>query len=391
MSRRSIAGLDVAGRRVLVRLDFNVPLQGTTITDDTRIRAHLPTIRDLADRGARVVLMSHLGRPKGTPKPELSLAPVAEQLGDLLDRPVAFVPATIGPEARSAVDRLNDGDVLLLENLRFDGREEANDGTFAGELAALGDIFVNDAFGAAHRAHASTVGVAELLPAYAGPLLLGEVETLSRLIESPEHPFIAILGGAKVSDKLAVMSNLVGKVDVMLLGGGMANTLLLARGYDIGKSLAEPDFLDRARTLLEEATDRGTEIVLPTDAVVSDRIDGEGTVAPVDEIRADQAIFDIGPATLDDYRRRVAGARLILWNGPMGVAERPAFAAGTRGLAVAVADSPATSVVGGGDSIAALAAAGLTDRITHVSTGGGASLELLEGKELPGVMAIPER
>ena len=392
MAKRSVTGLDVRGRRVLVRVDFNVPLDDEgRITDDTRIRAHLPTISDLRRRGARIVLMSHLGRPKGQAVAALSLRPVADRLGELLGTPVAFSERSVGPDALRAVLALGDGDVLLLENLRFHPGEEASDPDFVAGLAELGEIFVNDAFGTAHRAHASTVGVAERLPAYAGPLLLQEVSVLTGLLGRPARPFVAILGGAKVSDKLGVMVNLVGRVDTILVGGGMANTLLLSQGHEIGRSLAEAAFVDRARTFLDDAATRGTSVLVPSDVVVAATIDAtSGHVTEAVTVSGDEAIFDIGPETAASYAREIAGAATVFWNGPMGVAERPPFARGTVAVATAVASSDGTTVVGGGDSIAALGRAGLLDRITHVSTGGGASLELLEGRHLPGVEAIPE-
>ena len=392
MAKRSIDDVDVWGKRVLVRVDFNVPMENGRITDDSRIRAHVATIRELSRRRARVVLMAHLGRPKGKPDLSLSLRPVADHLARLLGRAVAFSASSSGPDAANAVSALSDGDLLLLENLRFDPGEEANSPDLAAELAALGDLFVNDAFGAAHRAHASTVGVATRLPTYAGPLLLYEVSTLTELLEAPRRPFVAILGGAKVSDKLGVMVNLVGRVETILVGGGMANTLLLAEGLEIGRSLAEADFVDRARVFLEDAGSRGTTVVVPTDVAVAAAIDADhGDVTDVATIDGDTSIFDIGPDTAARYASEIAGAATVFWNGPMGVAERPAFAAGTLTVAHAVASSDGTTVVGGGDSIAALAKAGLLDRISHVSTGGGASLELLEGRTLPGVAVIPER
>ena len=390
MTKRSIDKVDVRGKRVLVRVDFNVPLHDGAIADDTRIRAHLPLIRDLIGRGARVVVMSHLGRPKGRHVPELSLAPVARHLGALLGQPVQLITPPVGTVAEAAVQRLGKSDVVLLENLRFDPGEERNDDQFADALARLGDLYVNDAFGSAHRAHASTVGVARRLPAYAGPLLLREVETLGNLLSRPERPFVAILGGAKVSDKLAVMANLAGQVDTILVGGGMANTLLLAQGKQIGRSLVEADMVEAARAFLSTASERGTDVVLPTDVVVASSMDDDGTLAGVDAIDVDQSVFDIGPESAAHYANIIAGAHTIFWNGPMGVAERLAFAAGTRVVAEAVASSPGTSVVGGGDSIAALNRLGLLDRISHISTGGGASLELLEGRQLPGVEAIPD-
>ncbi len=391
MAKRSIDGVEVRGKRVLVRVDFNVPLEDGRVADDTRVQAHLPTIRTLSERGARIVLMSHLGRPKGHPVPGLTLRPVAERLAELLERPVRFVDGTTKDASASAVDALNDGEVLLLENLRFDPGEETNDGAFADRLASLGDLFVNDAFGSAHRAHASTVGVARRLPAYAGPLLLHEISTLTHLLEAPTRPFVAILGGAKVSDKLGVMVNLVGRVDTILVGGGMANTLLLAQGNEIGRSLVEADFVDQARAFLADASERGTSVLVPDDVVVGKSIDDEhGDLVDVATVDGDRAIFDIGPETGARYARAIAGAATVFWNGPMGVAERPPFAQGTLTVARAVASSDGTTVVGGGDSIAALARAGLLQQISHVSTGGGASLELLEGRRLPGVDVIPD-
>ena len=391
MAKRSVAEADVAGKRVLVRVDFNGPLENGQITDDTRIRAALPTIRLLRDRGGRVILMSHLGRPKGSPNPRYLLAPVARRLGELLGTEIALSPTTTGAESDRLVASLPPGGVLMLENLRFDPGEEANDPAFADALARLGDVYVDDAFGAAHRAHASVVGVAERLPAYAGLLLQAEVKTLDRLLHQPERPFVAILGGAKVSDKLGVVVHLLDRVDALLIGGGMANTFLLAKGHEIGRSLAERERLDDARQVMERAAARGVGILLPIDAVVAPEIDAEaGTVVPIDDVTADRAIFDIGPATVERFADRIASSRTIFWNGPMGVFERPPFAGGTLGVARAVADAPGFTVVGGGDSVAAIEAAGVAGRIGHISTGGGASLELLEGQELPGLAAIPD-
>lgn len=385
----SIADLDVSGKRVLVRVDFNVPLTDAgEITDDTRIRAALPTITTLRDRGARVILVSHLGRPKGKRDDRYSLAPVAKHLSRLLGRDVATTSAVVGPEAEAAVAALNPGDVLLLENVRFEPGEEKNDPELSRKLAALADIYVNDAFGAAHRAHASTAGVADYLPSYAGFLLQREVDELSGLLENPARPFVTILGGAKISDKLAVVGNLLGLVDTLLIGGGMANTFLLAEGIEIGASLAERDLVDDARAILERAQANGVEIVLPTDAIVAPSIDAEGRPVPITEVPADEAIFDIGPETVAAFSKVIDGAATIFWNGPMGVFERPAFANGTREVARAVAKSAAKSVIGGGDSVAAVEQSGLADQIDHISTGGGASLELLEGAELPGVAAL---
>lgn len=385
----SIADLDVAGKRVLVRVDFNVPLTDTgEITDDTRIRAALPTITTLRDRGARVVLVSHLGRPKGKRDDRFSLAPVAKHLSRLLGRDVATSSAVVGPEAEAAVAALSPGDVLLLENVRFEPGEEKNDPELSRKLASLADIYVNDAFGAAHRAHASTAGVADHLPAYAGFLLQREVDELSGLLKNPARPFVTILGGAKISDKLAVVGNLLGLVDTLLIGGGMANTFLLANGVEIGASLAERDLVNEARDILERARANGVEIILPADAIVAPSIDAEGRPVPITEVPANESIFDIGPETVATFSKAIDGAATIFWNGPMGVFERPAFANGTREVARAVAKSAAKSVIGGGDSVAAVEQSGLADQIDHISTGGGASLELLEGAELPGVAAL---
>ncbi len=391
MTKRSVADAEVAGKRVLVRVDFNVPLDGGEVADDTRIRAALPTIRLLHERGARIVLASHLGRPKGKRDDRYTLAPVAKRLEDLLGAPVAFIPETIGDEVKAAVDALAPGGVLLLENLRFDPGEEANDEAFAADLASLADVFVDDAFGAAHRAHASVVGVAGRLPSYAGLLLLAEADTLSRLLHEPARPFVAILGGAKVSDKIGVVEHLLDRVDALLIGGGMANTFLLAQGIEVGSSLAERDRLDDARRILDHARERGVKVALPTDAVVAHALDdAAGTVVPVDAIPADASVFDVGPDTVRAFAGIIAEAGTVFWNGPMGVFEREPFAAGTRGVAEAVAASPGFTVVGGGDSVAAVEQAGLASRIGHISTGGGASLELLEGRTLPGLAAIPD-
>jgi phosphoglycerate kinase len=391
MAKRSFTAADLRGNRVLVRVDFNVPLVDGEITDDTRIRAALPTIAALRNGGAAVILATHLGRPKGKLDPRFSVAPVAQRLSQLLGVPVQTVPAVVGPEAEAAASALGPGDVLLLENTRFEPGEEANDPALAADLARLADIFVNDAFGAAHRAHASTVGVAAHLPAYAGLLLQREVDVLSGLLDNPTRPFVAILGGAKVSDKLAVVEHLLDRVDALLLGGGMANTLLLAQGVEIGQSLAEPDRTDDAGKLIAAAERRGVPLLLPADVVVAPNLESDETaVVPVDAIPADRAVFDIGPATIDAFCRQIASARTVFWNGPMGVFEREPFAHGTLGVARCVAAADAFTVIGGGDSVAAIESAGLADRIDHISTGGGASLEFLEGRELPGIAAIPE-
>ena len=391
MTKRAIADADVRGKRVLVRVDFNVPLSDGEITDDTRIRAALPTIAALRDAGAAVILATHLGRPKGKPDPKYSVAPIARRLGELLDTDVKTVPVVVGPAAEAAAADLAPGDVLLLENTRFEPGEEGNDPQLAAALARLADLFVNDAFGAAHRGHASTVGVASYLPAYAGLLLQREERVLAGLLTDPDRPFVAILGGAKVSDKLAVVGHLLDRVDALLLGGGMANSLLLAQGYEIGQSLAEPDRIDDANQLIAAARQRGVALLLPTDVVVAASMDSETTtIVEVDAVPADQSIFDIGPATISRYCAQIESARTIFWNGPMGVFEKPPFAQGTLGIARCVAAVDAFTVVGGGDSVAAVEAAGVAGDIAHISTGGGASLEFLEGRELPGIAAIPD-
>ena len=391
MSRRSITSADVRGKRVLCRVDFNVPLDGNTITDDTRIRAALPTINWLREHGAKVILCSHAGRPKGKVVESLRLRPAGERLAELIGAPVVTVPEITGDVPKAAIAKLHNGDVLLLENLRFDSREEKNDPSLAKELADLADIYVNDAFGAAHRAHASTAGVAEYLPAYLGLLMQKEVDSLGQLLDHPEHPFAAIIGGAKVSDKIAVLENLVSKVDHLLIGGGMANTFLLAQGKNVGKSLVEADKVDLANKIIADAAAANVQLHLPTDAIVAADIKADhGDVVNVDAIPDDEAIFDIGPATAKAYADVILGQKTVLWNGPLGVAENPAFEGGTRTVAEAVGAAHGFTVIGGGDSVAAVEKLGLADKIDHISTGGGASLELLEGKELPGIAAIPE-
>jgi phosphoglycerate kinase len=389
VAMRSIRDADVAGKRVLVRVDFNVPIEDGRVGDDTRIREALPTIELLRKRDACVILISHLGRPKGRPDDSLRLVPVAKRLEDLLGAPIKYVDDVAGNKALAGAEALSPGSVLLLENLRFDPGEEANDKSFAGRLAALADLYCNDGFGAAHRAHASTVGVATLLPAYAGLLLEQEVETLSRLLKAPARPFVAILGGAKVSDKLGVISELLRKVDSLLIGGGMANTFLLASGSSIGESLAERDRVGEAREIMAEARQRGVPLRLPTDVRVATSLDEEPEAKSLLNVGPKEAIFDIGPETAESYADVIADAATIFWNGPMGVFERPQFAAGTRRVAGAVAESEGVSIVGGGDSIAAIQQLGLANQIGHISTGGGASLEFLEGKTLPGIAAIP--
>lgn len=394
MNKLGLRDVTVTDKRVLVRVDFNVPLTDDgQVSDDTRIVAALPSIRYLVENRAKVILMSHLGRPKGKVNLAYSLQSVATRLGELLGQPVAFVPDCVGEVAEAAVAKLAPGEVLLLENLRFYAAEEKNEAGFAQQLAALGDVYVNDAFGTAHRAHASTAGVADYLqPAVCGFLLEKEIKFLGAALADPERPFVAILGGAKVSDKIAVVRNLLGRVDSLLIGGGMANTFLAAQGKEMGRSLVEEEAISLAEELLAQAKERGVQMHLPLDAVVATDLDANTTqVVAIDEVPQDHMVLDIGPATREHFAGLLADAKLIVWNGPMGVFERENFAAGTYALAKAVADSPATSIVGGGDSAAAIAQAGLTDAITHVSTGGGASLEFLEGKTLPGVAALSER
>ena len=386
---RSHREADVAAKRVLVRVDFNVPLDGGRIRDDTRIRAALPTLRSLLDRGAALILVSHLGRPKGKASPEFSLAPVAAHLGELLSTEVRLSPGVVGETTTRLATTLAPRDVLMLENVRFERGEEKNDPNLARDLAALAGVYVNDAFGAAHRAHASTTGVAEHLPSYAGDLMLAEIEALGRLVERPEKPFVAIVGGAKVSDKLAVLHRLVENVDALLIGGAMANTFLLAGGRSVGGSLVEADAVTEAQAVVAAAKANGATLLLPTDVVLAGSIDAlETSVVGVDAVTGGSAIYDIGPETVAAFASAIRSARTVFWNGPMGVFERPPFAAGTLGIARAVAESPAFSVVGGGDSVAAVTESGVSHQISHISTGGGASLEFVEGRLLPGVEAL---
>jgi len=388
--KKTIRDTDVEGKRVLVRVDFNVPLDNGKVADDTRIRAALPTIQYLIEQGARVILMSHLGRPKGKVREELRLTPVAERLAELLGRPVAMAVDCVGEEVEAAVDRLRPGDVLLLENLRFHPGEEANDPEFVSQLASLGEVYVNDAFGTAHRAHASTEGVAHRLLAVAGFLMEKELNFLSKALENPEQPFVAILGGAKISDKIGVVDNLLGEVETLLIGGGMANTFLKAQGHQVGQSLVEEESLPLAWELLDKA---GHKLILPVDVVVADRFDAEAQskIVSVEEVPPEWRILDIGPATVERFAQELSKAKTVVWNGTMGVAEFPRFAAGTQAIIEILAKSQATTIVGGGDTVAAVQQAGLVEKMTHVSTGGGASLELLEGKVLPGVAALADR
>jgi phosphoglycerate kinase len=378
----------LAGRTVFVRADLNVPLRDGEIGDDTRIRASLPTLERLCEAGAKVVVASHLGRPKGQPNPAMSLRPVAVRLGELLGRPVAFASDCVGPEAEKAAGALRDGEVLLLENLRFHAGETDNDPAFAKALARLADVYVNDAFGTAHRAHASTAGmVASMHEAAAGDLLAREIEKLREVLE-PERPLLCLLGGAKVSDKLGVLEALAPHADVLAVGGAMAYTFLAAQGEEVGRSLVESDRIEDARRILEAARNSGRTLLLPTDHVVADALDAPETARTVRSIPAEAMALDIGPETAARYAEAAAHARTILWNGPMGVFETPAFAEGTRAVAQAVADSAANSIVGGGDSLAAINQLGLGDRIGHLSTGGGASLEFVQGLTLPGIAAL---
>jgi phosphoglycerate kinase len=388
MNKKTVRDVDVQGKRVLVRVDFNVPLDDGKVSDDTRIRAALPTIRYLLDRDAAVILCSHLGRPNGKVVDSLRMDPVAKRLAELLDRPVKKMDDCIGPEVEAAARAAKPGDLILLENTRFHPEEKQNDPAFAAKLASLADLYVNDAFGSAHRAHASTEGVAHYLPAVAGLLMEKELEFLGDALASPKRPYVAILGGAKISDKIGVIENLLGQVDALLIGGGMANTFLKADGYDVAESLVEDGSLDTARDLLERA---GDKLVLPVDVTVADRFDADAfsQVVSVGEVPPKWRILDIGPRTLELFQERLAGARTVVWNGPMGVFEFPKFALGTEAVARMLAALPdATTIIGGGDSAAAIEHAGLADQMSHISTGGGASLEFLEGKTLPGVAAL---
>jgi phosphoglycerate kinase len=390
MNKRSVRDLEVGGKRILVRVDFNVPVKDGEVTDDTRIRRALPTIRHLLSEGARPILISHLGRPKGEPDPKYAMDPVAARLEELLGEPVKKLDAAVGPEVEEALDDWDGRGVVLLENSRFYPGETKNDPGFADQLAALADLYVDDAFGAAHRAHATTVGVAERLPAAAGLLLEEEIDYLDTVLENPERPFVAILGGAKVSDKLGVIESLLGKADSLLVGGAMCFTFFKAQGYEIGNSLVEDDYLEEARRLMGEADER---LILPVDVVVADAMeeDADSETVPVDAVPSGMMGLDIGHDTVALFERHISGARTIFWNGPMGVFEIDAFAKGTEGVAKAVAGSDATSVVGGGDSVAAVNKLGLEDEMGHISTGGGASLEYVEGKGLPGVAVLPDK
>ena len=390
MNKKTVRDIDLKGKRVLMRVDFNVPMQDGKVTDDKRIKASLPTIQYVLDQGASLILMSHLGRPKGGPDPEFSLRPAAEVLSSHLGIPVKMAPDTVGPEVEAMAKELKPGEVLMLENTRFHKGEEKNDLELAKQMAALADVYVNDAFGSAHRAHSSTEGIAQFLPAVSGFLMEQELEYLGRAVANPEHPYVAILGGAKISDKIDVVETLLSKADKLIIGGGMANTFLAAKGLNMQDSLVEEASLETAKSILEKA---GDKLILPVDAVIADKFEenANSQVVDVDKIPAGWRMLDVGPKTLELYKKALEGAKLIVWNGPVGVFEMPKFAEGTFALAKLLAESGATTVIGGGDSASAVKKAGVAKQMTHVSTGGGASLEFLEGKELPGVAALMDK
>ncbi len=387
MDKKTVKDIDLKGKRVLMRVDFNVPMADGKVTDDKRIKAALPTIQYVLDQGASLMLMSHLGRPKGGPEPEFSLKAASEALAALLGRPVQMAPDCVGPEVEALAKALKPGDVLMLENTRFHKGEEKNDLDLAKQMASLGEVYVNDAFGSAHRAHSSTEGIARFLPAVSGFLMEQELEYLGRAVSNPEHPYVAILGGAKISDKILVVETLLSKCDKLIIGGGMANTFLAAKGCNMQDSLVEAASIETAKALLAKS---GDKLILPVDAVIADRFEAEANtqVVDADKIPAGWRMMDVGPKTLELYKKELSGAKLIVWNGPVGVFEMPKFAEGTFALAKLLAESGATTVIGGGDSASAVKKAGVAKQMTHVSTGGGASLEFLEGKELPGVAAL---
>ncbi len=391
MNKKTVKDIDLTGKRVLMRVDFNVPMKDGAVTDDKRIKASLPTIKYVLDQGSPLILMSHLGRPKGAGfDPEFSLKAAAEALSKLLGKPVKMAPDCIGPEVEAMAKALKPGQVLMLENVRFHKEEEKNDPEFARKLAALGQVYVNDAFGSAHRAHASTEGVARFLPAVSGFLMEQELEYLGRATLNPERPYVAILGGAKISDKIAVIENLLTKCDRLIIGGGMANTFLAAKGYNMAGSLVEPDAIETAKGILAK---EGDKLMLPVDAVIGNKADPETPpqVVAVDKVPAGWSVMDIGPKSVAAFSHVLKGAKLVVWNGPMGVFEDARFAEGTFAVAQVLAESGATTVIGGGDSASAVKKAGVANKMTHVSTGGGASLEFLEGKVLPGVAALNDK
>ena len=393
-NKKSIEDINVAGKKVLVRCDFNVPLdENKRITDENRINGALPTIRYLMDKGAKVILCSHLGRPKGEVNPDFSLRPVADRLSEILGKKVVMTDDCVGASAKAAVDAMADGDVVLLENVRFHKEETKNDPAFAKELASLADIFVNDAFGTAHRAHASTAGVADYLPAVCGYLIQKEIDIMGNALSDPKRPFVAILGGAKVSDKIGVIENLLEKVDTLIIGGGMAYTFMKAQGYSIGNSICEEDKVDLARSLMQKAKDKGAQLLLPVDNAIANEFkeDAEKKIIDSDNIPDGWMGMDIGTKTIAMFSDAVKNAKTVVWNGPMGVFEFDRFADGTRAMAKAVADADAVTIIGGGDSVAAVKQLGFADKMTHISTGGGASLEFLEGKVLPGIDVLENK
>lgn len=393
MNKKSIRDIELAGTRVFCRVDFNVPMQEGIITDDTRIRAALPTIQHLIESGAKVILASHFGRPKGTVAEEMRLTAAGEHLAKLLGKPVKKLDESTGEAVEHAVAAMQNGDVLLLENVRFHAGEEKNDPALAEQFAKLADFFVNDAFGAAHRAHASTAGIAQYIPAVAGFLMEKEIQFLGGALSKPERPFTAIVGGAKVKDKIAVIENLLTKVDTLIIGGGMANTFIKAQGYSIGASLCEEDKLELARTLIKQAADRGVSLLMPVDMIVADKFaaDAATKTVSIEEIPDGWMALDIGPKSAELFRQAVESSKTVIWNGPMGVFEMDAFAKGTMAVAEAMAACPGITIIGGGDSVAAVEKAGVAEKMTHISTGGGASLEFMEGKELPGVTVLQDK
>jgi len=390
MNKKTVKDIDLKGKRVFMRVDFNIPMQDGKVTDDKRIKAALPTIKYVLEQGASLLLASHLGRPKGGADPEFSLRAASEVLSSLLGMPVKMAPDCVGPEVEAMAMQLKPGEVLMLENTRFQPGEEKNDLELAKQMAALADIYVNDAFGSAHRAHASTEGIARFLPSVSGFLMEQELEYLGRAVSNPEHPYIAILGGAKISDKISVVESLLAKCDKLIIGGGMANTFLAAQGFNMQDSLVEEASIETAKGILEHYRDK---LILPVDAVVADKFDPQANtqIVDVDKIPTGWRMLDVGPKTLELYKQALTGAKLIVWNGPVGVFEMPKFAEGTFALAKMLAESGATTVIGGGDSASAVKKAGVAEQMTHVSTGGGASLEYLEGKELPGVAALMDK